>query len=80
MTLLGATAVLCSPGTWLMECNVLSRGGVVPLAFWVIKCAWVFRSVVTRLGTEDEALAKTFGSAWDDYAKKVPYRLIPGVV
>jgi protein-S-isoprenylcysteine O-methyltransferase Ste14 len=80
LTLLGATAVLCSPGTWLMECGILSRGGVVMLGFWIIKCAIAFKGTILRLRTEDEALRKTFGSRWDDYARRVPYSLIPGMI
>ncbi|KDQ23083.1 hypothetical protein PLEOSDRAFT_1049839 [Pleurotus ostreatus PC15] len=80
MTLLGATLALCSPGSWLMECGVLSRGGILALAFWIVKCGYAAKGTIARLGMEDETLRKTFGSTWDEYAENVPYRLIPGVI
>ncbi|KAG9219796.1 hypothetical protein CCMSSC00406_0008173 [Pleurotus cornucopiae] len=80
MTLLGATLALCYPGSWLMECGVLSRGGILALAFWIVKCGYAAKGTIARLGMEDETLRKTFGSTWDEYAENVPYRLIPGVI
>ncbi|KAL0959368.1 hypothetical protein HGRIS_014622 [Hohenbuehelia grisea] len=80
LMLTGATLVLCSPGAWLMECGVLSRGGILALAFWAIKCAYAAKGTIARLRIEDEALRKTFGATWDEWAKRVPYKLIPGVL
>ncbi|KAJ8520226.1 hypothetical protein ONZ45_g2940 [Pleurotus djamor] len=79
-TLLGATMVMCSPGGWLMRCGVLSRGGALALAFWLVKCGYATKGTIARLRTEDEALHKTFGAVWEEYAESVPYRLIPGVI
>ena len=49
----------------------------VAYAFIII----VFTSILTlsRTGAEDAALRKQFGSAWDEWAKKVPYLVIPGI-
>jgi len=35
--------------------------------------------VLTRMSNEDEALRKQFGKQWVDWAKKVPYYVVPGI-
>jgi len=32
-----------------------------------------------RMSVEDDILRKQFGAEWDNWAKRVPYRVIPGV-
>jgi protein-S-isoprenylcysteine O-methyltransferase Ste14 len=80
LTLLGATLSLCAPGTWLWECGNSSRTAVVLVSLWLLKCAFVFRGMNSRLKTEDEVLQGAFGESWDEYAKRVPYNFVPGVI
>lgn len=35
--------------------------------------------LMLRMSKEDAALQKTFGDQWDDWARRVPYNLMPGV-
>ena len=77
LTLLGATISLCAPGTWLSECG---RTGIVLVVLWLIKCVFVFRGMGCRLRIEDEVLKEAFGESWDEYARRVPYSFVPGVI
>lgn len=49
------------------------------LGFWAVKVAYALRSTNRRLATEDRELRRAFGPAWEAYAERVPWRLIPGV-
>jgi protein-S-isoprenylcysteine O-methyltransferase Ste14 len=80
LTLLGATVSLCSPGTWLLECGVSSRGAIILVSLWLFKCAFVFKGMASRLRIEDEVLKGAFGESWDDYARRVPYNFVPGAI
>ncbi|PFH51611.1 hypothetical protein AMATHDRAFT_80175 [Amanita thiersii Skay4041] len=79
LTLFGATAVLCSPGSWLSMGGWSTIGAFPLVFFWVAKCLYVFRGTSLRLKAEDDMLRDTFGATWEEYARKVPYRLIPFV-
>ena len=35
--------------------------------------------LLLRMSKEDEALQKVFGDEWDEWARSVPYSLIPGI-
>jgi protein-S-isoprenylcysteine O-methyltransferase Ste14 len=35
--------------------------------------------VLTRMSKEDMALRNQFGKKWDDWAKRVPYSIFPGI-
>ena len=35
--------------------------------------------MLTRMLKEDIALRNQFGEKWDDWAKKVPYSIFPGI-
>lgn len=80
LTLLGATVSLCAPGTWLLECGISSRGAVFVVLLWLLKCAFVFRGMMSRTRIEDEVLKGAFGDAWDEYARRVPSNFVPGVI
>ena len=47
-------------------------------------CFAVLRLLMTglllRMSREDEALKKVFGDEWDDWARTVPYSLIPWIL
>ena len=79
LTLLGASAVLCAPGTWLASGGWMTAGGFLMISFWSVKCLYVFRGTCLRLKAEDDVLRATFGAKWEEYARRVPYRMIPFV-
>lgn len=69
----------CS-GSWIKECHGLETplGKLVAglyVAFSLLTAAIIF----TRVPLEDALLKNRFGKEWDDWAKRVPYRLIPYV-
>lgn len=69
-----------TPGAWLWESGFYEAKvsflfiGPSVLAFLLFTGL-----MITRPGKEDEMLKKEFGKTWDQWAKRVPYRLVPGV-
>ena len=67
-------------GSWLRESEVYKKPLAwlflaVPMVYFLTVCVTLFR----RMHREDEELEKTFGKEWDEWAKKVPDRIIPGI-
>jgi protein-S-isoprenylcysteine O-methyltransferase Ste14 len=67
-------------GSYARECGALNshigRGAAlihVSLAMTIIS------GLLARMSKEDDALRKTFGKQWEEWAKRVPYKLIPWV-
>ncbi|KAJ3558751.1 hypothetical protein NP233_g11443 [Leucocoprinus birnbaumii] len=79
LTLIGSTCVLLAPGTWTAEHGIRSPIGALLLCLWLLKCAFAFRGTAIRLRAEDDLLRANFGEEWENYAKRVPFRLVPGV-
>ncbi|KZT69998.1 hypothetical protein DAEQUDRAFT_668479 [Daedalea quercina L-15889] len=81
--LLGVTAIgltHAAPGSWYRESGLAGTTLGKGLA-WVY-FAWMAYAAVNlaaRAPQEDEILKKQFGKEWEDYARRVPYRLIPGI-
>ncbi|KAI5828724.1 hypothetical protein K523DRAFT_243862 [Schizophyllum commune Tattone D] len=68
-------AQLC-PGSWVYEYT-----GLVPTA--VLGTGLSATMVVglgKRIQTEDNMLKNNFGEQWQEWAKRVPYRIIPGLI
>ncbi|KAH9474746.1 Protein-S-isoprenylcysteine O-methyltransferase B [Psilocybe cubensis] len=68
-------------GSWIRESALLdSAGGRIALATFVIFFVIPIPAMtLSRMPNEDRALKKRFGKKWDEWASKVPYRLIPGI-
>jgi protein-S-isoprenylcysteine O-methyltransferase Ste14 len=80
--LLGKVIWYTARGSWLRESRIyqmkLSWLFIAPVMFAII-----FMSLVVlprRMPVEDAILKREFGKDWDEWAKAVPYRLIPGVL
>ena len=78
--MLGVGAVLChvSPGSWYREC--IGWDTVAGRAFTAVWVGWsllVPALLMARAKREDEVLRKEFGSEWEAYAQRTPYRLFP---
>ena len=59
-----------------------ARDGIVtPMlaCMWATALATLLIGIHQRMGREDAMLERHFGEAWRAWAKKVPYRLVPGV-
>lgn len=79
LTLIGSTCVLLAPGTWTAEQGVHTPFGALLLCLWLLKCTFAFRGTAVRLRAEDDLLHANFGEEWENYAKSVPFKLIPWV-
>ena len=69
-----------SKGSWIMESGswdtTLGRS-LVTVYFSVIILIILF--TLARMTKEDIALRNRFGKKWDDWAKRVPYSIFPGI-
>lgn len=76
----GTCAFHLSPGSLLRESQVLDTNmGQLCVVLVVVLMVIPAALFGYRMPLEDKALRSEFGQEWDEWAKKVPYRLIPGV-
>ncbi|KAF9527272.1 hypothetical protein CPB83DRAFT_768767, partial [Crepidotus variabilis] len=70
-----------APGSYARECGLLytyfGRGCV---AFFIPVVSFVTVGLLRRMKKEDQALESVFGQDWRDWAKRVPYNLIPYII
>ncbi|KZT26891.1 hypothetical protein NEOLEDRAFT_178227 [Neolentinus lepideus HHB14362 ss-1] len=80
MSLLGSFICFFGPGSWLRECGVLETFVGKTLVGAAVS-SWVALVVfsVYRTGLEDRTLREEFQESWDEWARRVPYKLIPFV-
>jgi protein-S-isoprenylcysteine O-methyltransferase Ste14 len=77
---LGTLLVHFGPGSWWAEAGWLGTlAGRIYAICWCAMEAYVLSSIMARAPTEDALLKKQFGAEWDEWAARVPYRVIPGV-
>lgn len=92
-TNIGSVGLLCARGSWTREC-VLGRSfsalmtmgldithyiALACLAIWVAGIVLTERKLAGRLVWEEEVLSKEFGKDWDEYARRVRWRILPGI-
>ena len=69
-----------SKGSWIMESgswNTMLGRLLVAIYFGIIILIIFF--TLARTSKEDIALRNQFGTKWDDWAKRVPYSIFPGI-
>ena len=70
-----------SKGSWILESglwNTMLGKMLVVLYFGVLNItASIF--TIARMSKEDITLRNEFGKKWDDWAKRVPYSIFPGI-
>ncbi|KIJ56129.1 hypothetical protein M422DRAFT_198855 [Sphaerobolus stellatus SS14] len=76
---LGPGLTAFSSGSYLNECKITSTkiGWIAYL--WVFYASYMCFSFIRRSKTEDKVLREHFGREWDEYHRRVPYRVIPGL-
>ncbi|KAG1808047.1 uncharacterized protein BJ212DRAFT_1385186 [Suillus subaureus] len=76
----GIIAVYVSKGSWMRECGILHMPVVKVVAgsCFFLLTAFV-GAVIQRPAVEDKMLQRVMGDEWMDWAKRVKYRLIPGI-
>ncbi|KIL64419.1 hypothetical protein M378DRAFT_126557 [Amanita muscaria Koide BX008] len=77
MTFFGETLWFCTPGSFLHE----STGWVWKVVEIVLVFMYflTFGMIARRIPREDGPLRTQFGAEWKDWARTVPYKLIPYV-
>ncbi|EMD40150.1 hypothetical protein CERSUDRAFT_45691, partial [Gelatoporia subvermispora B] len=78
---IGVALVTLGRGAYLSECfRVWDEPARRLLAVaWLIVLSWVPYMSLTRPQLEDEVLRREFGEQWEEWARRTPYRLIPGI-
>ncbi|KAI0666375.1 ICMT-domain-containing protein [Trametes maxima] len=67
-------------GSWVWESGVLESAlGRAGIGIWVgyAFCVWV--SILKRCAAEDATLHREFGAQWEEWSKRTPARLFPGI-
>ena len=76
----GLALVHLSPGSYLAECGLLDAWwGRVAVGAACAAAMGLQGVVVGRTRREDEVLRREFGSAWEEWARRTRYRLVPYV-
>ena len=76
----GALCWVYGRGSWVRESGVLdTKTGSVFFYAFALFVGTASAIAVGRMGTEDKELKRVFGEKWDKWARRVPYRLVPGV-
>lgn len=76
----GIVAMYISKGSWVRESGILQVPAVKVLAGSCFFLLTAFVGTVThRPAVEDKMLQRVMGDEWMDWAKRVKYRLIPGI-
>ncbi|KAI0670384.1 hypothetical protein C8Q78DRAFT_991972 [Trametes maxima] len=74
----GNVLALLSPGSYYTEAKLLdSTSGRVAAGTVVGYLTFITYVLCSRIRKEDEVLCREFGSEWQAWAKKTPYKLIP---
>ena len=68
-------------GSWVMESGLwdTTLGRILVVAYFGLIIFPISYFVLGRMSNEDVALRNQFGTKWDDWAKRVPYSVFPGI-
>ncbi|PFH49778.1 hypothetical protein AMATHDRAFT_146926 [Amanita thiersii Skay4041] len=79
-TCVGMLTWQLSPGSWVRECGALSSV-LGQIAFWtyLTLVSTICSGLMLRMSKEEEALKSKFGKAWEEWAERVRYKLVPGL-
>jgi len=78
-----AGTVIChlDGASWRLFTSVIGHTSAVLLAvYWLLWVLWGGIGIFRRSDIEDKALAQKFGTKWQGYASRVPYKFIPGLI
>jgi protein-S-isoprenylcysteine O-methyltransferase Ste14 len=69
-----------SKGSWFMESGSwITMLGRLLIMIYFSAVISIFFFTLARMSKEDITLRNQFGKKWDDWAKRVPYSVIPGI-
>jgi len=79
MAALGALLTLVCNGSWWYGGGYSTLMGMALTVNFFVMGVFAIVSF-TRGKKEDEFLKREFGTQWDEWAKNVPYRYLPGII
>ena len=70
-----------SKGSWITESGLWNTmlGRLVFVIYFSVFHIFLIILLKPRMSKEDTALRNKFGREWDDWAKRVPYSIFPGI-
>ncbi|KAF8585048.1 hypothetical protein K439DRAFT_1633016 [Ramaria rubella] len=81
LMLLGSAVTHFSPGSYILECQIMSNTYARGLIWvWVGLMLFWSASFYGRGAIEDRYLKEEFGDTWVRFRRAVPYKFIPGLV
>ncbi|KIJ44718.1 hypothetical protein M422DRAFT_167702 [Sphaerobolus stellatus SS14] len=82
LVITGATVFAAGPGSYPWVCGLDSSSAFLgpSLGAWIAFLAYWLYSILSRGPIEDRVLHAELGKEWEEYAKRVPYMFIPGVI
>ena len=68
-------------GSWIIESGLWNTvlGRLLVVAYFGTIHIFITFFALARMSKEDMALRNQFGKKWDDWAKRVPYAIFPGI-
>lgn len=80
VTIVGGYLSHISEGSWVRESGLLETtvGLGILVVFITIGLA-VILSLLLRIPSEDMILRRRFGVEWEEWARRVPYKIVPGI-
>ena len=68
-------------GSWIVESGLWSTmlGKLLVVIIFSLTNIMTSFILLSRMSKEDAALRNQFGKKWDDWAKRVPYSVFPGI-
>lgn len=79
-TIIGQALTLAGSGSWWKEVDGWRSGPLGKICALVLaESIAVYTRVILRVPMEDEYLRKEFKEEWEEWARRVPYRFIPGI-
>ncbi|KAF9525585.1 hypothetical protein CPB83DRAFT_859253 [Crepidotus variabilis] len=68
-------------GSWTKESGIVleTTMGLVWAVIWTMIAVAVILSLLLRIPSEERLLRQRFGDDWEQWARKVRYRLVPGI-
>ena len=68
-------------GSWILESGLWKTmlGRLFVVIYFTIFNTFGSLYAMSRMSKEDMALRNQFGKKWDDWAKRVPYSIFPGI-
>jgi len=76
----GMLMLHATPGSWIRNAQALEPLRLGLAVVWPSLMLMAWSMLARRLSAEDQFLRKHFGKVWDDYAARVRYWLVPGLI